>query len=128
MDNRLSESIYKRLQNLLSQINLIYIDSQKKISLEKKMEIYNKGSALIVEAESLIETIQANLADLGKNGNTNDFSKINEYADLLSIPNQNFDQVLYIVEKLCELNRALPTTAKIFDNVENELVKAVGGC
>jgi hypothetical protein len=107
----------------MSEISMICIDSQKKLTLEKKLENYTKGTLLISEANELIEKLQNEITnmDTSKINKTN-FGKVNEYIDLLSVNNPNFDEVLYIIEQFRAINSGLPVTAQINDNIEQEVI------
>lgn len=121
------ETSNKRLDNIMSQITLIYIDSQKKISLEKKLENYNKGNLLISEALHLIEKMQTDITNLAPSTvNKSQINKIGLYLEMLSMPNPKFDEIMYIIEQLTGVNSGLSTSTQIIDNVEQEVIRENG--
>lgn len=119
------ETSSKRLNNIMAQISMISIESQKKLTLEKKLENYTKGSLLINEATQLIEKMQDDIKNLDTSKiDKLNMVKINEFIKLLTTSNPNFDEVLFIVEQLRALSSDLPKITEITDNVDREIIYA----
>jgi len=118
------ETSNKRLNNILNQIEMLYIDSHNnKLSLQRKLENYNKSSIFITQATQLIEKMQSEIQNLdtSKIDNSQN-SKINELINMLSIKNTNFDQVIYIVEQLRAISSGQPIATEIIENVDQEVI------
>lgn len=120
------ESLDKKLKNILDQISMIYLDSQKKQTLEKKLENYNKSNILINEASQLIELLKKEVININiqqpSDSSKQSHSKINEYISLLENRNPRFDEVLYIIQQLKSMETELNSTSKITDHVDNEVI------
>lgn len=110
----------ERLDTIMMDINLLYIESKKALSLENKIEIYNKGSILIKEGEKLIE----NLENMIENINLDDKNPsidINNIIRLLSLPNISFKEVIEIIKDLSYKKNEIPNSIEIID-IENEII------
>lgn len=119
------ETFSKKLGHNISQMQIIYLDSNKKLSLEKKLENYNKSNLLMSESHELIDNLQKEILNLDTNNPVKTpNSKINELIELLSNNNNNpkFDEVLYIVQQLQNISKGLPVTTQITDNVNQEVI------
>ncbi len=121
------ETSSKKLEKNLKEIDMILIDAHNSgkfpVQLEKKLQNYKKGTLLIEETVQLIEDMKEEIKnlDITKADKTQN-SKINELIDLLSIPNQKFDQVLYLVEQLRAICAGIPTSSKIHDITDQEVI------
>lgn len=121
------ETSSKKLENILKDVDMILLDSHNNskfpVTLEKKLQNYKKGTLLIDEAVQLIENMKEEIKNLDTSkADKSQSSKINQFIDLLSIPNQKFDQVLYLVEQLHTICAGIPTTAQIHDIVDQEVI------
>lgn len=117
------ENSSKKLQDIMSQIQIIYMDSKQKITFEKKLENYEKANLYINEAVQLIEKLQNDINNIN-NTKTDpaQIARVNQFIDMLSMNNPKFEEVLYIVQQLRAINAGLPTTTQITDNVEQEII------
>lgn len=117
------ETYTKRLNDIITQISIISIESQKKLSFEKKMENYNKGNLLINEATQLIEKLQDEIMNINTSKiDKSNISRLDEYINILSTNNPKFDEIIYIVKELYCMSSGLPLTAQINDNVDQEVI------
>lgn len=116
------ETMNKRLDNVMREIQTIYVDSIDKRQLEKKLESYKKGSVLISEAMDLIKRMQNEISNLTETDIDNlQESRIDEFIDLLSSDDVNFDEVLYIINQLFAIRSKQPVITEVFDNINNDV-------
>jgi len=120
----------RRLNDIIVEIQKIYLESRETKLVSKKYENYNIGTKLINEAKELIENLQkeinimcdTNNNPIGSTNNSNmQINRLNEYIDLLSHPNLNFSEVMHIIGELKAINGNLPTKPKINENIEKEV-------
>jgi hypothetical protein len=113
---------FKKLKDIMSQIQIIYIESKQKISIEKKLENYNKANLYINEAEKLLEDLINNIKNLNTtNVDKSQISKVNHYIELLTSSNPKFDEIYFIVEQLMGIISGVPSTTSIIDNIDQEV-------
>lgn len=110
----------ERLNTIMMDISLLYVESKKSSSLENKVELYNKGSILIKEGERLLE----NLENVVENINIDDEKSkidINNIIRLLSLPNISFEEVTGIIKDLTIKNKEISNDIEIID-IDNEII------
>ena len=113
-----------RLNDLLNQITLIYTDYDNNNTALKKIKSYNKCKLLLDEANRILEELKIERININKNtrfATREQMNKANMYIDLLQIPNSNYDTVKQITEELDAIYKSIPETAKIIDNIENDV-------
>jgi len=120
------ETSEKRLNKIMSQIQMIYLDSQnspKDKNMEKKIENYNKSSLLIGEASNLIDSLQKEISTMDTtNASRPEIERANQLVDMLTNSNPRFDEILHIVQQLRSISEGIPNSAKIIDNINNEII------
>ena len=114
----------KKLTDLMNEISVMYVESIGTLTMQKKMENYNKASIMIEEAEKLIDTLQKEITDLPQNKITKiKMSRIiNELVKFLEAPQLKFSEVLSIVQELRTICNSLPTSVHVSNNLEQEIV------
>jgi hypothetical protein len=116
---------YKRLSDLQTEIADIYkVYQLENMALSKRIELYNKATMMITEARKLLADLKNEIAatDVTKSVTKNDIANMNKWTDMMSYPNLNFDELLEMVNNIKMISNGLPTTAKIIDNVEHEVI------
>jgi hypothetical protein len=116
----------KNLNDLLTQINVIYAESKTKsdMSVEKTISNYNQGSKCIDLASQLLSKIQSeiNSMDLTHVNNVVHQSKINNMIDILENPKLSLPEALRILTDLKKLRSEVETTTTIISNVKQDEV------
>lgn len=115
----------KRLNDIMSEIKLIYLECQEKnkVSLQKKYENYNKSVLLINEAKQLIDSLQKEITSLDTSkADKSQVCNANKLIDLLSVPNLNFAELLDITKELKNICAGLPNMAQVINNVAEEIM------
>ena len=117
------ETYEQKLISLISEIDLIYIESKRKLPLTKKYENYNKIILLVGEAKKLIDLMQIEISNLDTSKvNKSQDSNLDRLIELLSLPNLNFTNLMAIDEQFRSISAGLPVSAEINDNVEKEVM------
>lgn len=112
-----------KLTEIMSDLEFIRLDSQKRLTLQKKSENYNKGTILLNEAYLLIDALQAEIDNLDTSKmDSSEIKNTKKLIDLLSMPNLNFKELMYISKQLKSISSGLKTTATITDNIENQVI------
>lgn len=115
-----------QLLNIICEVQRIYIDSKEKQPIAKKMENRNKGDILITEAKKLIDVLQNEISKMDSNTiNKNRPSEVDRLIELASVPNINFKEVIYIINKLRAYNVATSENPQITDHIENDYFEDV---
>ena len=116
------ENSDQRLVNLMTDINLIYLEAkEKKTDLQKKLEHYTNGITLISEAEQLLDLLQNQIAGLDMTkADKSQVGNAKSLIETLSIPNLNYKELINIVQQLKQISAGLPNTPKITDNMEKD--------
>jgi hypothetical protein len=109
----------KRLENILSDLSVICVESQRHTTLKQKFVNREKAQILVREATELLDNLQEEIKKFDeKNVNS---GQLNRYIDLLT-NNSNFDETLYVVNMLRSINAGVPTKSEITNNVEQEVI------
>ena len=117
----------KRLDQIINEMSLIYIDSKQKLSMEKKIEYYVKTNSLINESSKLFEELEKTITSL--DDNINDINNLNNsiQSDLnvdhlinLLSEKSTFTEVSYVLQKLlAQHNNLLQSSESIIIDKED---------
>lgn len=105
-------------------IDLLIADYKAQSSAAKKIDAFNRLDILIKRQKQLIEDLKIEVINMDKNpskATREQLSNAKMYIELAQMPNFSFDQLKQIITALREINNAIPTTAEVFDNIENEI-------
>ena len=119
------ENLNNQLNNIKSQIDLIYDEFKNKISDDNKIELYQKSKILHEQANKIlikIENLIKNM-DIEKFEKNIPISKVIEYLNLISTPHLSFDELLFIVKELQTFIMMQPMEAEIIDNIEEHIIE-----
>lgn len=113
---------FNRFNTIRMELNLFYSEIvDKKLTLEKKLELCNKSKELINEANQIIVKMQNEISNL--NISTSHEAQPNLCDDIINIlenPHVNFNEILDIVKQLQSIKQSIPTSAEIINNFEND--------
>lgn len=116
------ETFDQKLENLIIQAEILYLDSINMAPLEKKIENYRRGMEILNEASQILNEIEYEISNLNSNDEIIQIQKINEIEKmicLLSLPNLKLSEILHIVKKLKCIYSSLPNTAHVDENMNN---------
>lgn len=113
---------FNKFNEIRTQLNLFYLEIiNKKLTLEKKLELREKSKYLVNEAKQLIMKMQNEISNMNSNTMNNSQTDLNDcMINILENPHVNFNEVLDIVKQLQSIKQSIPTSAEIVNNLEND--------
>lgn len=111
----------EKLAKIMTDINLLYVNSRNESSLQKKLENYQNSLVLITEAKNLIDNLHDGIANLDvSKADPSQIKNANKLIQMLNTPNLNFKELLYVTNELKKIAMGLPSEPKVNDNTEQE--------
>ena len=95
---------FNKFNEIRTQLNLFYLEIiNKKLTLEKKLELREKSKYLVNEAKQLIMKMQNEISNMNSNTMNNSQTDLNDcMINILENPHVNFNEVLDIVKQLMQ--------------------------
>lgn len=111
----------KKLDGIINEMSLIYVNSLKKLSMSKKMEYYQKSIILIDEATKLFDEIENKISNLDTVAlNQTNNLKLENLNNLLYKNGCTFSEASFVIEQLLAMDKNLPKHSEIIDNMEKQ--------
>ena len=119
-------SDYKRLEELLSQIQVIYAETvtSNKITLEKRVINYHQGTKCIEQATEILNQLYRDISEMDftyMEKNTNQ-GKLHNMLELLDNSNLKFQELLAVYTELHALKNKINTTSTIINDVQKDVI------
>ena len=112
----------KRLENIMSDLMMICIESKKNLTMEKKLVNKDKAVLLVGEATELIEQMETEISKLdGSHVHPSQNYNLDRLVELLA-NNSNFDETLYVAGQLKNISSGIASTVDVIDNIEDEVI------
>ncbi|BCS83186.1 hypothetical protein QLL95_gp0937 [Cotonvirus japonicus] len=121
MDLSKKENIFKKIEENLKTIEIIQINSRNIKTFNSKVEQYN-SSVIINETKKLIEILLKELDNFELPLGSPKNDKLDEFINLLSIPNLKFTETLDLLKELLLIDNSLPNKTTIKDNVQDDII------
>ena len=120
------EANSKRLDQIMKDIDSIYINSKNpagKLTMEKKLQNYNKINGMVEEATQLLNKMEMDVQKMecGQMDQTQNM-KMNDWLEMLSNGHLAMRETIYIVEQLQAMLLGLSSETEFVDNVDQEII------
>lgn len=115
----------KRLDKIITDLELMYVESKGNIPIKQKFETYKRATVLNTEALYLLEKIRSEVMNLNcDNIDMAQVTNINHYIGLLNEKN-SIDEILQIISRLTAISKSIPNTIVVNDNINKNAVHEI---
>lgn len=116
------ENLEQRLTSILVALEKLPIVISDTKHVHQKHMLYQQGLQYLAEANKILDSLQREVSNVKFDSEKLSYKLLNDLLLLVNSAQLKWDEIVYIIKQLKIAETSVPTTAKITDNLDKEVI------